>query len=130
VSASPTNAGHGKVSGLDGQITAIGSSGSTFTLTLPDAEGKRKVSVTSTSHTLYQGVSDFSALAVATFVDIDGAIQSDGSLLATRLAVEDTSAVDVVSGPVIEVIPSVGKLLMLPRLQPGKDMTAVISVGP
>jgi hypothetical protein len=41
---------------------------------------------------VYQGVSRFSALAAGTFVDMDGAIQSDGSLLATRIAVEDPLA--------------------------------------
>ena len=37
------------------------------------------------------------------FLNVDGAIQSDGSLLATRIAVEDPSAIDEFSGPVMSV---------------------------
>jgi hypothetical protein len=37
------------------------------------------------------------------FLNVDGAIQSDGSLLATRIAVEDPSAINEFSGPVMFV---------------------------
>ncbi|MGA2920800.1 MAG: DUF5666 domain-containing protein [Candidatus Sulfotelmatobacter sp.] len=58
----------------------------------------RSLAVATSSATVYQGVSRFSALAAGTFVDMDGAIQSDGSLLATRIAVEDPLAVQVQIG--------------------------------
>ena len=77
-SSSPTNAANGRVVELDGQVTAIGTGGNSFTLALPDAEGTRSISVSSDSNTVYQGVSNFSALAVGTFVDMDGAIQEIG----------------------------------------------------
>ncbi len=92
----PTGPNNGKVSGLNGQVSSIGT-GNSFTLAL--TEGPRNLAISSSSSTIYQGVSDFSALAPGTFVNMDGAIQSDGSLLATRIAVEDPSAVDVQSGP-------------------------------
>jgi hypothetical protein len=88
LSSSPTNAANGKVTGLDGEVTAIGTSNS-LTLSLPDAEGARSVSVSSNGNTVYQGIGNFSAVAVGTFLDMDGAIQADGSLLATRVAVAD-----------------------------------------
>ena len=47
---------------------------------------------------MYQRVSGFSALAAGTFVDTDGAVPSDGSLLATRMALEDPLAVQVQIG--------------------------------
>lgn len=121
VASSPSNAADGKVMGLDGEITAIASNGS-VTLSLPDIDGPRPLSVGADSNTVYQGISGFSTLAVGTFIDIDGAIQSDGSVLATRIAVEDPSAGDVLRGPLMEVTPSVSALLMHPRQEQGKDL--------
>ena len=129
LSSSPTNAADGRVTGLDGQVTAIGASGSSLTLSLPDDEGTRPVSVSSDTNTAYQGISDFPALTVGTFVDMDGAIQSDGSVLATRISVEDTSAVDVFRGPLMEVTPSVSAFLMLPRLEQGSDFMNKVVLG-
>jgi hypothetical protein len=121
LSSSPTNSANGKVVALDGQITAIGT-GDSFTISIPDVAGARPLSVNSGSTTVYQGISNFSALAVGTFVDLDGAIQSDGSLGATRIAVEDSSAGDVFRGPVIEVVPSVGVLSMHGHQWQGQDV--------
>jgi hypothetical protein len=129
LSSSPTNTANGKVVGLDGQVSALETAGNSFTLSLPDAEGTRSVSVSSGSSTVYQGIGDFSAIAVGTFVDMDGAVESDGSLAATRIAVEDPSAADVFSGPLIEVTPAVSILLMLPRQQQGKDFVCCYQGG-
>ena len=121
LSSLPTNSANGKVTGLDGEITAISTSGS-VTLSLPDVEGPRPLSVGADSNTVYQGISGLSTLAVGTFIDMDGAIQSDGSVLATRIAVEDPTAGDVLRGPLIEVAPSVSVLSMHPRQEQGKDL--------
>lgn len=126
LSASPTNSANGKVAGLDGQISAIGTNGNSFALSITDAEGSRPLSVGSNGNTVYQGISGNSALAVGTFVNMDGAIQSDGSLLATRIAVEDTSAADVFRGPLMEVAPSVSVVLMHAREQQGKDFPGYV----
>lgn len=48
--------------------------------------------VSTSSITAYQGVKDFSQLALGMPVDMDAAIQADGSLLATRVAVYDANA--------------------------------------
>jgi len=122
VSASPTNSANGKVMALDGQITALGTSGNGFTLAIPDVEGSKPLSVTSNSNTMYQGISGNSALTVGTFVDMDGAVQPDGSLLATRIAVKDPSAADVFRGPLMEVIPSVSVLTMHGHQWQGQDV--------
>ena len=122
MSSSPTNSANGKVMGIDGQITAMGSSGSSITLSIPDLVGARTLLVSADGNATYQGASGFSALAVGTFVDLDGAIQSDGSVLATRIAVADPSAGDVLRGPLMEVTPSVSKFFMHPRQWQGKDI--------
>lgn len=124
--SSPTNSSNGRVAGLDGQITAMGTTGSSFTLSLPSAEGPRMLSISSDSNTAYQGIGNFSALAVGTFVDMDGAIQGDGSLLATRIAVEDPSAADVFRGPLMEVAPSTSVVLVRAREQQGKDFPGYV----
>jgi len=128
LSSSPTNSVNGKVSGLDGEVSVVGTDGS-WTLSLPDAEGARSVSVNADGDTAYQGIANASAVAVGTFIDMDGAIQADGSLLATRIAVEDASAADTLSGPLIEVSPSVSILNMLPRRQQGKDFVCCYQGG-
>jgi len=124
--SSPTNATNGRVAGVDGQITAMGTTGSSFTLSLPSAEGPRTLSISSSNNTEYQGVGNFSALAAGTFVDMDGAIQADGSLLATRIAVEDSSAADVFRGPLMEVAPSDSVVLIRAREQQGKDFPGYV----
>lgn len=125
VSAAPTNSANGKIVGLDGQISAIGAIGNSLTLSIPTADGPRQLSVSSNGNTVYQGISG-SALMVGTFVNMDGAIQSDGSLLATRVAVEDPSAADVFRGPLMEVAPSVSVVLMHAREQQGKDLPGYV----
>ena len=104
VSSQPTNANNGKVTGLDGEITAMATAGSGMTLSLPFQEGSRTITVSANSGTVYQRISGFSSLAVGTFVDMDGALQADGSLLATRIEVEDPSAVNVQTGPLLQVV--------------------------
>jgi hypothetical protein len=121
LSASPTNAANGKVTGIDGQIAAIAIAGNSFMLATPSAEGPRTLSISSDNNSVYQGIGNFSALAVGAFVNMDGAIQQDGSLLATRIAVEDASAADVFRGPLMEVTPSASVTLMHAREQQGKD---------
>ena len=100
-SSHPTSAKNGKVAQLRAEITAMSTTGDGFTVTLP--EGQRTLSVQSGAGTVFQGTSGFFALGVGMFVDVEGGIQSDGSLLATRIAVEDPAAVDVANGPAVIV---------------------------
>jgi hypothetical protein len=122
LAASPTNSANGKVMGIDGEVTAVSSGGNTLTLSIPNyvpALAGLPVSVQSGSNTVYQGISGLSALAVGAFVNMDGAIQSDGSLLATRIAVEDPAAAYVFRGPLMEVTPSVSAFFMHAREMQG-----------
>ena len=127
VSSHPTNSANGKMEQLEGQISSLGTTGNNFTLALP--VGPRTLSISSDANTEYQGISDFSSLATGTFVDMDGALQPDGSLLATRIAVEDPSAVDVLTGLGIVVggDPLNGETSMwfLKRLSQGPDAIGV-----
>ena len=85
--AQPTNAGNGKVNEVEGEVSELGTTGGSFTMSLATlANSRRAISVSSDSNTAYQGIGNFSALQVGTFVDMDGTIQPDGSVLATRIA--------------------------------------------
>ena len=125
LSASATNSANGKVIGLDGEVTAVGSSGNSFTLSIPNYSPSLTglpLSVQSGSGTVYQGISGSSALTVGTFVNMDGAIQADGSLLATRIAVEDPSALYVFRGPLLQVAGSVSSFFMHAREMQGANI--------
>jgi hypothetical protein len=102
-SSQPTNPANGKVLGFNGVVSSINTGGGSFMMSLPEPENPRTVSISSASTTAYQGINNFSDLAVGTFVNLDGTIRSDGSLLATRIAVQDTTATSVVTGPLLFV---------------------------
>jgi hypothetical protein len=104
LSASPTNSGNGKISGLPAEVASVGTAGSNLTLTIAGGPfGKRTLSANSNGATVFQGVSGASALSPGMFLNVDGAIQSDGSLLAARIALEDSSAINDSSGPLMFV---------------------------
>jgi hypothetical protein len=107
-SSQPTSARNGKVMGLNGAVTAIDVAGNRVSLSLsePNIENTRTLSVSAAGSTVYQGISKLSGLAIGMLVTLDGAIQADGSVLATRVAVENPSAVDVLVGPTLFVSPN------------------------
>jgi len=130
LSAQPTNPANGKVVALDGEITAISPSGSSFTLAVAEGDATAdNVPIGTGSNTVYQGIGNFSALTVGTFVDMDGALQPDSSVLASRIAVEYASAVDVVAGPVLFVDTIEPALLIMGRDQQGSDFSKGYFIG-
>lgn len=119
--ALPTN-NEDKISGMEATISAIGTE-NTFTLSVAEGPyGTRTLSASSDSSTVFQGITDASALAVGNFVDIDGALQSDGSVKLTRIAMEDPTAVNVMNGPLLQV--GLNSILMqYGRLEQGQLLT-------
>jgi Domain of unknown function (DUF5666) len=100
ISPQPTNPENGKASGIDGLISSIDSSGLGM-LTLDGI----KLALSTSAGTEYQGVSGPSGLAAGMAVDVDAALQTNGSLLATRVAVEDANPnnLSAWTGPVLNV---------------------------
>jgi hypothetical protein len=123
----PTNPGNGEVNSIDGEVTAIATTGNTFTLTRPlvsltcPCPSLYTLPVAADSNTVYQGIGSFSALVVGMLIDMDGAIQSDGSLLATRIAAYDPSALNVMTGPLLFLDSSVPDFYNLGREQQGQN---------
>ncbi len=126
IASTPTNASNGYFAGFDGEVTALGTAGDTFTLSLSSLAGQRSLSFTANQSTAYQGISGLSAIAVGSFVNLDGALQSDGSLLATRIAVLDPLAVDVVRGPLTQVADTTSVVIVHAREQQGKDFQGYV----
>jgi hypothetical protein len=77
--------------------------------------------VETSASTVFQGIAAASALEVGLPVELDATIQPDGTLMASRVAVYDTSAsnLSVWSGPLLTVPSSVQPILALGRQATG-----------
>lgn len=125
-SNSPANSGNGNVSGLAASLVSVGTTPSNLTLMIAGGPfGTRTLLASSNSATVFQGVSGVSALSPGMFLNVDGAIQLDGSLLATRIEVEDSSAINDSSGPVMFVDNVVPALQLYGRTELGTLLTDI-----
>ncbi len=125
LSSAPTSDRNGQETNIYGRVASVNAGSGSFSLTTTD---KAALTVQSNSSTVFQGITGFSSVAVGTFLNMDAAIQPDGSLLATRIEVADTGAKDVVVGPLIQAYNSTGNLDMVGRQQQGDDFASQ-SVG-
>lgn len=114
----PTNFENGKMTNLVGQISSIDATKNSFTIAASDGP---TWSVQSSSSTIFQGVAAFSTLVAGMPVDMDVSIQEDGSLLASRVAVQDANPANlsVVSGPLLFVASSQPSLATFPLQEQG-----------
>lgn len=99
-SSQPLNVENTKLNGVYGRIVSINTAGNSISLNTPDGPA---LTINSNASTQFQGIQNFSALTVGMFVDMDLAIQMDGSLQAARVTVEDPVARDVAIGPIAGV---------------------------
>jgi hypothetical protein len=108
-SSNITNAAPGSASttvrSLEGEVTAVSGTSGGFAVQRPAhmSVPATSLAVSVDEGTALQGIDGLASLAVGMFVDLDGAIQADGSVHATRVAVADPAAVDVRRGPVVSV---------------------------
>ena len=118
IAAQPTNSGNGLENDLEGFIGMINATARGFQVTSADG---LSWTLNTSGATVFQGVSDFSGLASGLPVSLDAAIQSDGSLLATRVAVQDTSAANLttLSGPLLQIASSQPTFAAFGTLQQG-----------
>lgn len=123
VTSPATNYLNGRETDVLGQVSATTGGGFTVALgynrastaTLPT----QTVAVNGT--TVYDGVNGLAALTAGMFVDMDLAAQADGTLTATRVAVQDPKAVDTMAGPLLQVPSSVPALLLYGGQVQGTD---------
>jgi hypothetical protein len=124
LSGTPTNSGNGKINGLGAEVASVNGSG--LTLSIGEGSyGARTLSAKANSATVFQGISGVSALSAGMFLDVDGAVQPDGSVLATLIALNDAMAVNDSRGPVMMVDTLVPVLALYSR----SELGALLSVG-
>src|SRR5262249_45499718 len=120
----PANPGDGKAILIDGEIVTLGSDGTSFTLALNESGGPaRNLAISTGTTTPYQGIANFSGLQVGSLIEMDGTLQPDGSLRATRIAAYDPAALNVIIGPVLFTASTTTEFYNYPRLQQGADFS-------
>jgi hypothetical protein len=123
IAAQPTNCANGKMTGLGGLIRSVDAGGAGFSVTGEDGSGLFGPiwQVSTSSSTVFQGISGSSQLTADMPVDMDTTIQPDGSLLATRIAVEDTNttSLSIFAGPVVSMYAPTQELSVPGREQQG-----------
>ena len=135
-SSATMNGQNGIECGLKGLIASVDGPGKGFTVTAADGAGCAAAQgqsgcvstvdgplwkVVSNGSTSYQGITGFSQLAAGIPVDMDAALQPDGSLQATRVAVYDMNDVDLTTanGPLLFVSGAWPALDSYPREEQG-----------
>lgn len=119
----PTGAPGSPVLGtLEGQVSAVNEENGTLQLVLSaESPGTAPLTIQTSAGTLTQGFAGLAALGVGQFVQVDGGLQSDGSVNASRIALADPAAVDVQEGPILLVASSVPYLTLYPLMEQGAD---------
>jgi len=96
IASEPTDETNGKVIGVAGEVMSLNMNGSSFTAQTTDGA---LLTLSTNTSTTFQGIAAFSSLSTNLLVNFDAAIQSDGSLLATRVEVDDATATQEGIGP-------------------------------
>lgn len=126
--SSPATGDRGVVMGLDGQVTALDADSAGFQISNAETLFAQASAIAASVHvavdsaTAWQGIAAVTDLKPGTFVDLDGALRADGSVVATRVAVADPAAVNVRRGPLLQVTSTASILLLLPRQAQGTDV--------
>jgi hypothetical protein len=122
LAAEPTDPTNGKLVALEGLWASAGAEAGSFTLAAADGSPlgttmKTTWSVKTNSSTAYQGIGSAGGLTAGMAVDLDGMLQADGSVLATRVAVPDADTTNLVvnTGPLMLVASSVPVLNQVNR---------------
>ena len=122
----PVDVSPQKFSALLGVIASLNADGTGLTIDsvegLPGSVAPVPAwTVESNANTVFQGVAGASALDTGLPVELDATIQPDGSLMASRIAVYDTSAsnLSLWSGPLLSVPSSAQPILALGRQAAG-----------
>jgi hypothetical protein len=96
IAAQPSTLEDGLVEDVHGQVTASG--GGTLTMT---EETGSTLSFEMNGSTLFAGPNGTAAPAVGSFVDVDAALENDGSMMATRVQTEGAETYNLI-GQVVE----------------------------
>jgi hypothetical protein len=117
IAAQPTDETNGKVTVINAEVSSLGADGKTFTAQTGNTGAA--LTIASNTSTVFQGISGFSALTPNLLFNFDAAIQSDGSLLATRIEVDYSATAAGVVGPFDIPIIAPGFFTIFPLEQNG-----------
>ena len=109
ISAQPAS---GFVTALDLRVTSVNPAGNAIVANIPNGSS---LSLAANAATVYQGVSALSSVTVGMLVDMDAAVQADGSLLATRIQVDNPTALAEFVGPWTALSSLPGEFAILPN---------------
>jgi hypothetical protein len=132
IAAQPTNSTNGLALGLEGTIGSVGSGAAGFTVNgLVNGQTPPTWQVSLNSSTVLQGISGAAQLTTGVPVDMDVAIQQDGSLAATRVSVisTQTTTLTVASGPLMSVFNNAPVTWVIGSSQQGYLPTALGGFG-
>jgi len=128
LAAQPTNATNGKLMALEGLVSNTAAAPGGFTVSAADGTAVDTTlnttwTVETGANTVFQGIGNAAGLGAGMPVDIDGTLQADGSVLATRVAVldADTTNLTMNSGPLMQVASSVPVLSQVNQLAEGSE---------
>jgi hypothetical protein len=99
LASAPTNDKNGKQSGIQGRVATVDTSMNTFTIGTPN---HTTLTGQIDANTVFQGIGSLSELTGGMFVNMDTAVQANGSLLAKRVEVKDTTARNVLMGQLLD----------------------------
>jgi Domain of unknown function (DUF5666) len=129
VPAQPTDATNGKMTALEGLVASVGTTAGSFTVAAADGTPVGSTmsttwQVSTGASTVFQGIGNAQGLTAGMPVDLDGTLQADGSVLATRVAVQDADTTDLVvnRGPLMQVAASVPLLNMANQEAEGSEI--------
>jgi hypothetical protein len=120
-----------KIIGVDGLVTSITSGSNSLSLMIayafnnPAFPDGATFTVATNASTVYQGIGSFSALTAGMIANVDLTLHADGSLLATRIEVDDLNATNVLTGPLQEVFSAQNQIQVLGRTNEEFNQTAV-----
>jgi hypothetical protein len=108
--AAPTNDRNGKVNirGLVNSVTA-----DSFNM---NNSTTGTFNISTSPQTVYQGIGSLAALPISGPANVDVALQTDGSLLATRIEVENTATIGSWVGPLVITYPTGAYQSIIPQL--------------
>lgn len=101
ISTTPASPLDGVVDDLEGQVMTI--DGQTAKILLANNPNSNPIAVAADGATVFDGVSGLQNLTAGEFVIVSGALQTDGSIRATRVTLQDPMAPSALSGPLLGV---------------------------
>jgi Domain of unknown function (DUF5666) len=129
--AAPLGQPQVQLMGVDGLVSSINSGSNSLSLMIaygfnnPSYPDGATFTVATNASTVYQGIGNFSGLAAGMIANLDLTLQSDGSLLATRVEVDDPSATNVLTGPLGTVFDAQSLIVELGRTNEEFNQSAV-----